>query len=155
MLTRTRGRKGTSLIEMSAAILIALPVLLFFCDMTLLAIGLQINEKTCLDAARTAASGAPESAELRAASVVERMNSEKAEIITNIRLVDVLNDIDPKSLKFVKQYGGTVPGRVNITTCIDVKPIFFRCLAPNGQYFTLQAKESFPYTYVIPSAQVK
>lgn len=146
-----RKKNGASLTELCVGLLIAIPVFLFAFDCAKLIIGVQINDKICREAARVAASGAPSSAELRAGSVVTRANEEKMGKIADLRLVSVSNTARPADIQAVQRNGGTVTGTVTVTTAVDINTFFASWLNPGRQFLTFQSKQSFPYTYVLPS----
>jgi len=151
MSFRRQAKNGASLTELCVGLLVAIPVFLFAFECAKLIIAMQINDNTCREAARVAASGAPASAERRAESVISRANEEKASMISDLRLVSVANTASPADIKNVQRNGGTVSGTVTVTTAAAITTFLARWLTPGGQFLTFQSRQSFPYTYVLPS----
>jgi len=146
-----RANNGTSLIELCAGLIIAIPVFLLLVDCAILIMGLQINDKTCREAARVAASGLPASAELRAQNIVSKADEEKMSMIADLRLVSVVNTLSPVNIKVVQLDGGTISGTVTVTTAAEFRPFFGQWLLTGQKCLTFQSTQSFPYTSVMPN----
>jgi len=149
-----RSEIGASLVELFAGLLVSIPI--FFCvfGLAIAIIGIQNNDKTCREAARFAANGAPVSAQLRAQSVVDRANEEKPNTVADLRLISVENTLSPNTSEFIQNNGGTVAGEVKVTTAVDVKPFFGNWLFQKQQFWTFQSQHSFPYTYISPNRTI-
>jgi hypothetical protein len=140
------SRKGQSLVEMSAGLMIALPILLLIIEGVDIACGFQFNEQTCREAARVAANGDPAFAAERAKLIVARSNDEKSWMVENERLVSVTNLGNPMNVQ--PSLGSTPFATVEVVTAVDIKTNFIFLIMPGQKFLTLTSKQSFPYTYV-------
>jgi len=150
MLVNYQSRKGQSLVEMCAGLLIAIPILLLIVQTVEAFIGFQVNEKTCREAARVAANGDPASAEQRAQSIVSKANEEKSWIVADLHLNSVKSMANPMNVQLSK---GSIPfGSVEVETAVEIKPIFLSQFVPKNRFCVFVARQSFPYTYVLPAS---
>jgi hypothetical protein len=147
-----RIRKGTSLIELCAGLLITVPIFLLLFDCATFIVCIQINDETCREAARVAAGGAPSTAELRARSIVLKANENKIGMIADLRLVSVISTLSPASMTAVQRDGGTVSGTVTVTTAADTYPFFGCWILLGKKFLTFQSVKSCPYTGILSSA---
>ena len=155
--------RGQSIIELSVGLMALIPIMLVIFDLAVIVIGVQINDSTCREAARVAASGDPMQAKARAAAVVVRANAKANGMLSNFTLtsVNALNANTPPAaitqsdMDKLKPYGGSVQGSVTVQTEVDVKPFVVQ-MAYNGKSpLKFSAKQTFPFTYVVPNqAQV-
>jgi hypothetical protein len=153
MIEKRKTKNGVSLVELCFGLVIAIPVFLAAFDCAMLAIGMQINEKTCREAARTAATGEPSSANSRANFVISQAQENKSHPIADITLVSVVNSIKNTDINTAKTYGGTVSGAVTVTTAADIESLLVHWFSPKQRYLTIQCQQTFPYTYVFPAPQ--
>jgi Flp pilus assembly protein TadG len=146
-------RKGQSMIELGAGLLILIPIVLAIFDLAVLVIAVQVNDNACREAARIAASGDPASASIRAASVIARANSTSSGMVSNFRMVGVdLLPVDVATqVTALQPYGGTITGTVTVTTDVDVKPFIVQWVYSGGRPLTFRSRQSFPFTYVVPN----
>jgi hypothetical protein len=146
-------KRGQSLIELGAGLMVFIPVVLVLIDLAFLVAGAQINDNTCREAARIAASGDPGSARARITSVIERANKTSGGMLSNFRL-SALNmtpsDITSQ-ISSLTPYGGTISGTVTVSSQVDIRPLLIHWLASSGKPITLCSTQSFPFTYVVPN----
>ena len=146
-------RKGQSIIELGAGLLVLIPIVLSIFDLAILVIAVQVNDTACREAARIAASGDPGSASTRANSVIARANSTSSGMVSNFRIISV--DLVPpdvaNQVAALQPYGGTITGTVTVTTDVDVKPFIVQWVYSGGKPLTFRSKQSFPFTYVVPN----
>lgn len=112
----------------------------------MMVVGLQVNEKTCREAARIAASGDPSTAKMRAQSIIDKTNDERGWMIEDVRLVSIKNRSNSMDIRQPDE--STALGVVEVTTAVDIRPYFITRFLPNQQSFTFTAQQSFPYTYI-------
>jgi Flp pilus assembly protein TadG len=146
-----RIRRGSSLAELSGALLIMALILTVVFDCSKLVMGAQINDNACREAARIAATGDPGSAKQRAESIIYRARQESSGMLSNLRLVSVVSQINGSSDPTTIQLSGSnVTGLVVVTTAADVQPFFTNWLSASQRVLTLKSQQSFPYTYIAP-----
>ncbi len=148
-----RRSVGSSLTELSVALIAMSLILILVLDCTKLVIGSQINDNTCRKAARVAAAGDPVTAKSRAESIVYKARNESSGLLSNLRLVSVVNTINGSSDSTTIQLnGGNITGTVIVTTAADVAPFYRNFLPPSQRLLTVTSQQSFPYTYIPPVA---
>ena len=157
---RRRRQRGQSLIELGAAMIVVVPVLLLLIDLAIIAIAAGLNDTVCRDSARAAASGPPASAPVvynqevgssttpykRALAVIKSIYATNipAKVRDTIRVIETVQDVPPAP------QGGSVSGYVLVQTTIDVYPPFLvRAIMPTG--IALTCSHNVPYTYVVPN----
>lgn len=154
---------GQSLVELSAVLVVCLPILLCCVDAVFIALGASINDGICRDATRAAGSGKPQSAipglhavaadaspYLRAVAVIREHNPTDLPIKVgdNPEVQEAVKDIPPDNM------GGAVDGRVQVTTTVQVIPPFLLSgVVPEG--VTLKSTHSMPYTYTVRQTPAK
>jgi len=150
--TPAERQNGQSLVEVCAALMIAIPLLLILIDGVFVFIGASLNDSICRDAARAAAAGPP--------TVVDNIATPKQRALTVIKhvyysslpmkvrdAVDVKEDV--RSVPPESQ-GGYVDGEIAVGTTIDIYPPFMLNNAGSGQV-VLNSKHIVPITYVVPA----
>jgi Flp pilus assembly protein TadG len=148
-MKRSRKR-GQSIIELAVGLMALIPIVLVIFDLAVIVIGVQINDSTCREAARVAASGNPTDATDRATSVVARANLRTSGMLNNFVLQKVTSAVT-SDLTQLGKYGGPVQGTVTVETEVDIKPFVVQ-FAYNGQSpLKFRSRQSFPYTYVFPN----
>jgi hypothetical protein len=151
-LSSKKKSMGSSLTELSAALIAMAFILILVLDCAKMVIGAQINDNTCRKAARVAASGDPSTAKSRAESIVNRAHIESAGLISNLRLISVINTVNSASDQSTIQLsGGNITGAVIVTTAADIEPFFVGWLSAKQRFVTLKSEQSFPYTYILPA----
>lgn len=146
-------KRGQSLVELGAGMVVIIPIILIIFDLSVLVIAVQNNDNACREAARIAASGDPSSAQVRAEAVVTRANAAAGGLVSNLRLVSVV--LTPANVATqvaaLQPYGGTITGTVSVCTDLDVRPFIVQWIYAGGKPITVRSSQSFPFTYVVPN----
>ncbi len=162
IIARRRNRKGQSLAELAAGLMVFIPIILLLVDCSVIMIGVSTNEAVCRDAARAASAGPPASLisgsshgvgpsagpYKRALTVVKDIYAAGGlvKISETLAIKEALQDPLP-----VAPQGGPVIGSVTVETTADISPPFFiRVFVENGTY-QFKNTQSYSYTYVVPS----
>ncbi|HEY9711973.1 MAG TPA: hypothetical protein V6C72_00810 [Chroococcales cyanobacterium] len=149
-MKRNKGR-GQSIVELCVGIIVLIPIVLVVFDLAVIVIGVQINDSTCREAARIAASGQPTAvdANQRAQAVIDRANNRSKGMLSNFKLVSVtLNNINGAQLAQAQQYGGAVSGTVTVQTQVQIRPFVVSYVYNGSGPMVFGAKQTFPFTYV-------
>ncbi len=156
---RRNRQSGQSLSELAAALIVMTPVLLAAIDGGTILIGAAINDSTCRDAARAAASGPPgdQATGTRAVMSDKAPYKRAVAVIKNVYHTDLpmrirdalevnetIKDYPPANLG-----GGSLDGEVSVQTVIDVYPPFLIHLLIGEEGLSLKTKHIVPYTYTI------
>lgn len=157
--TRISRQAGQSLTELAAALIVMTPVLLAAIDAGTILMGAAINDSTCRDAARAAASGPPgdqttgtrtvtsdKAPYKRAIAVIKNVyrTDLPMKIRDNLQISETVKDFPPANLG-----GGSLDGEVSVQTVIDVYPPFLIHLLVGENGVSLKTKHIVPYTYTI------
>lgn len=145
-----RAKKGQSLIEFVMATTVVIPVALLGIDSFLILYGMQLNEAICREAARSASSGDPRVALLRACQVVSKASA-RGQGTFILTLVGAATSVRKSQLDALAPYGGQVSGVVDITTAVDVKPVVLSLFLGKQKCLRIEATEEVPCTYVLPN----
>jgi hypothetical protein len=152
---RNGSAKGQSCVELAAALMVIVPMLLVVIDAGIVAIGAQINEVVCRDAARAAASAEPSQLSRgtnrtlttgrsyeRAVTVIKRVyySSLPMKVRDKVKITETVRDVPSASM------GGGVDGEIKVGTVIDIYPPFTLGVASR---VTLEANHVVPITYVL------
>ncbi len=151
---RNKREKGQSIVELSVGLIALIPIVLVVFDLAVIVIGVQINDSTCREAARVAASGAPKDQANRAKAVIARANQRSAGMLSNFVLVTdpPLSTVTQAQADALNPYGGALNGTVTVQTEVDIKPFVVQA-AYNGQSpLKFRSQQSFPITYVVPNS---
>jgi hypothetical protein len=149
---RERRTSGQSLIEGLVGLFALLPVIIVLFDLTVIVLAVQINDSTCREAARVAASGDPANNQQRANAVIQRANARLGNIICNCKLISCTSTATSSYLATLKQFGGPVNACVTVQTEISVRPFVFQWVYNSLTPMKLRSQQMFPFTYVMPSA---
>jgi hypothetical protein len=144
-------KRGQSLLEVSIALFVIVPVLLLVFDLAMIVLAVQVNDLNCRDAARLAASGDPNTANLRAMAVISRANKSMNSFISNFSLVSLDSTVTPIQLASLNPYGGTINGAVAVSTEVEVHPFLLPWLYSGKRLLTFRSRQSYPFTYVVPN----
>jgi hypothetical protein len=147
-----RKRQGQSIIELAVGLMALIPIVLVIFDLAVIVIGVQINDSTCREAARVAASGDPSDAQARAGAVVARANQRAQGMLSNFVLVNVNNTVTPAQMAALQPYGGPVQGTVTVQTEVDIRPFVVQFAYSGKSPLTFRSQQSFPFTYVVPNS---
>jgi hypothetical protein len=144
-------KRGQSLLEVSIALCVIVPVLLLVFDLATIVLAVQANDSNCREAARLAASGDPNTANLRALAVIDRANKNMNSLISKFSVVSVDSTVTPVQLSSLNPYGGTISGAVAISTEVEVHPFLLQWLYSGKHLLTFHSRQSYPFTYVVPN----
>jgi hypothetical protein len=147
---RRKRRRGQSIVELAVGLMALIPIVLVVFDLAVIVIGVQINDSTCREAARVAASGDPKDAQDRAGAVVARANQRAAGMLSNFVLKTVTTNVTSDLTQLAK-YGGPVQGTILIETEVDIKPFVVQFAYSGHSPLTFRSRQSFPFTYVFPN----
>lgn len=153
---KRRKTRAQSLVELSVGLIALIPIILVIFDLAIIVIGVQMNDSTCREAARIAASGSPDQATAtqRAQAVINRANNRASGMLSNFVLPPggvVLNGVNPTQQAQALQYGGSVSGTVTVTTQVTIRPFVVQMVYNGSNPLVFQSKQTFPFTYVYPS----
>jgi hypothetical protein len=149
-----------SLIEVTVGIIVMVPVALVLTDLGVILYGVQLNDATCRNAVRAAASGDPNQATPRVQAVIDRANSRTTGIVSNFKLVQPVETVitsqpqaerDPISGDEITS-GGPVNGTICATTEVDIKPFAVHGIYGGKSPLKFQSKQSFPISFVRPGS---
>lgn len=152
-----RRRPGQSMVELVCGLFILIPLVLVLFDLAVIVIAVQVNDQTCRQAARAAASGDPNSANARAQAVVARANQQGSSMMSNYTLSAlVFNPASLPAQATALQYsnggfGGTLTGTVSVDTTVDVKPFIVPYVYSGGAPLTFRSSQTYPFSYVVPN----
>ena len=159
-LIQSRKRNAQSLVELCAALIIAIPLLFTAIDAAFLLLGASLNDQVCRDAARAAASGPPSDLSLspvprlmgsgrapalRAQAVIDHISYSglPMKVRDSFKINEVITDIPPESI------GGAIAGEMIVGTTIDINPPF---QLPGLSQVTFHTQHIMPITYVRPAS---
>lgn len=154
---RTHRRKslGQSTVELCAGLFILVPLVLVLFDLAVIVIGVQVNDQTCRQAARSASSGSPATAYDRAQAIIARANAQGSSMLSRFTLAgftlnpaSVITDVTTPPLSI---YGGTVSGTVTVETTVEVRPFIVPYVYSGGAPLVFRSSQTFPFTYVVPN----
>jgi len=155
IVPRVRKRKGQSIIELAVGLIALIPIVLVIFDLAVIVIAVQINDSTCREAARVAASGKPGDQNSRAQAVVNRANAKSTGMLSNFKLVGTpASTVTQANADALAPYGGSLNGTVTVTTQVDVKPFVVQVVYNGTSPLTFRSQQTFPITYVVPNTSV-
>lgn len=154
-----RKRRAQSLIEVTVGLVVVVPVLLVLFDLSVIFLAVQLNDKTCEDAARAAAAGDPKNAAMRAITVIDQANSHNGgHLLCDVRMaeqpaVNITNQpqwhVDDETGNKTTP-GGTVSGTATVTTEIDVRPFVVQIFYCAKSPLSFRSQHECPLSYVQP-----
>lgn len=148
-----RSRKGQSLVELAAGLIVAVPILLCLLDCGVLLIGAAANDSLCRDAARAAASGPPsdETPGERTVSGAGVPRLRAKQVIYKIYKLGIPVTVNESELlvkeKIDSVVGGSINGSVTVRCTVDVNPPFILGVVTKSK-IALSSSHNYPYTYV-------
>jgi len=165
---RVSKKRGQSIVELCVGLTVLVPIVLLVFDLAVIVMAVQINDSTCREAARVAASGnlgdlgPPKNLPLsgsdiykRAEAVVKRANTQSAGILSNFRLLSVTTSPAESSIaatiNALGTTGGPVTGTVTVITTVEVRPFLVKYAYSGGAPLVFQSGQSFPFTFVVPN----
>lgn len=151
---------GQSLIEVTAGLIVLVPVVIVLIDLSVILLGVQTNDANCRNAARAAAEGDPAEASFRAQAVMNRSNLQANQpLISGSRLilpVEVkissrpLTEPDIATGKQMNT-GGPVTGTATVTTEVEIRPFIVHMMYGGKSPLKFTSRQSFPMSYVAPA----
>jgi Flp pilus assembly protein TadG len=144
-------KRGQSLVELVVGIAVLIPVMLLIFDLAVIVIAVQMNDSTCREAARVAASGSPSDVQQRANAIISRANVRATGMMSNFTLVSYSNTAPANYMSTIGQFGGPINGTVTIQTEVDVKPFIVQWAYNGISPLKFRSQQSFPFTYVMPN----
>ena len=152
-----RTRKGQSFVELAAMLMCLIPVLLVLFDVTIMAVGVQINDNVCREAARLASEGDPNLASSRVQAYLQRAGQNSKGLVSPVVMSVPGITFDPPSVPAqtaaLAPYGGPVRGKVTVKTKVHINPYIVQHIYA-GQGLEFEAQKTFPITYVVPNTAV-
>jgi hypothetical protein len=147
---RQRRAQGHSLMELVVAVMLLVPIILLAVDSFLVLSAIQLNDRTCKEAARVASSGDPRLAADRAEEVISWQMPNPGGPYS-IRLVQATSSVKRSQIEELFPYGGQVAGVVDVTTEVAVKPFFASWIPGSKDLLCFQSNQEVPITYVVPN----
>lgn len=161
-------KRGQSIVELCVGLIVLVPIVLVVFDLAVIVMAVQVNDSTCREAARVAASGnvgelatvALNASDIyrRADAVVKRANAQAAGMLSNFQLESVstspATSVIQNTIQSLGLTGGPVTGTVTVTTTVEVRPFVVKYAYSGGQPITFRSSQSFPFTYVVPNSAV-
>jgi len=155
IVPRVRKRRGQSIIELAVGLIALIPIVLVIFDLAVIVIAVQINDSTCREAARVAASGKPSDQQSRAQAVVNRANAKTAGMLSNFQLIGTpTSTVTQATADALAPYGGSLNGTVTVVTQVDVKPFVVQVVYNGSGPLQFRSQQTFPITYVVPNTSV-
>ena len=130
--------------------MVLIPIVLVLFDLCVIVMAVQVNDATCREAARVAASGSPSDMQLRAQAVVNRANGSAVGMLSNFALASITSTISAADFAKISKYGGTVNGTVSVETNVEVRPFLVKYAWTGGKPLQFHSQQSFPFTCVMP-----
>ncbi|MBI2812127.1 MAG: hypothetical protein HYX67_15030 [Candidatus Melainabacteria bacterium] len=151
---RNEREKGQSIVELSVGLIALIPIVLVVFDLAVIVIGVQINDSTCREAARVAASGAPQDQANRAKAVISRANQRAAGMLSNFKLVTdpPVSTVTQAQANNLAPYGGALNGTVTVQTEVEIRPFVVQAAYNGKSPLIFRSQQSFPITYVVPNS---
>lgn len=146
-MTRSRNRRGQSIVELVAGVILIVPVVLLLIDLAALVLGVTSNDNLCREAARVASAGDPDQANQRAQQVVAQANATKGGIIAQYVLDRAQANVI--GTRPDGTTGGVVQGNVEVETTVVVAPPFLLNAVNNRQAFQFKTHQAFPITFYV------
>ncbi len=154
-LRKPRRSRGQSIIELAVGLIALVPIVLVIFDLAVIVIAVQINDSTCREAARVAASGQPKDQQSRAQAVVNRANARVQGMLSNFQLVGTpTSTVTQADATALGTYGGSLNGTVTVVTQVDVKPFVVQVVYNGKSPLQFRSQQTFPITYVVPNTSV-
>lgn len=151
MIRQARKKQAQSFVELVVGMVVLIPIVLVLFDLTVIVIAVQVNDSTCRDAARLAASGDPTQAQIRAGAAVARANSNTGGMLSKFRLVSVVSTVTAAQIQALQPYGGSLKGTIRVVTEATVTPFIVQWAYSGGAPLKFRSQQTFPFTYVVPN----
>jgi hypothetical protein len=149
---------GQSLIELVVGLLALIPIVLAILDLAVIVIAVQMNDSTCREAARVAASGPPDTQDIqqRSGAIIARANQRGIGMMSNFQLISATSTasssyLNGPQINNGQTFGGPVNGTVTVVTEVDVRPFIVQWCYSGVTPLRFRSSQTFPITYVIPN----
>jgi len=146
-VSRKQRNANGSLIELMAALIVIIPIVLCLFDIGVMVITAMVNDSTCRSVARLASAGEPTDVQQRVEAALKRAEVHNA-VLTNLRLVEGYPRNDDQVVMAKGAVTGPVNGKVTVRIAVDVHPPFLIKHVMQQQTITMHSEQTFPYTYV-------
>jgi len=148
---RLRKMTGQSAVELCTGLIVLVPIILVLFDLSVIVLGVQLNDATCREAARVAALGDPTTCSSRAQAVVNRANKQGSSMLSNFQLVSCTSTVST-NLATMGTFGGPISGTVSCTTEVDIRPFVVYLVYTGSSPLHFQSVQTYPYTYTVPTS---
>ncbi len=139
------------MIELLVGLTALIPIMLVIFDLAVIIIAVQMNDSTCREAARVAASGSPSDIQQRANAIIARANARTTGMMSNFQLISCTSTAAANYMSTIGQFGGPVNGTVTVLTEVDVKPFIVQWAYNGVSPLKFRSQQTFPFTYVMPN----
>ena len=148
---RLRRVSGSSAAELCAGLMLLVPIILVLFDLSVIVLGVQLNDATCREAARVAALGDPSNCSTRAQAVITRANHQGSTMLSNFQLINCNSSVTSTDIKNMQPFGGPVSGTVSVTTRVDIRPFVVHLVYTGSSPLHFQSVQTYPFTYTVPN----
>lgn len=149
---RLRNFSGQSATELCMGLIVLVPIILVLFDLSVIVLGVQLNDATCREAARVAALGDPTTCSTRAQAVINRANNQGSSMLSNFQLITCNSSVSAADIAAMQPYGGPVSGTVSVTTRVDIKPFVVHLVYTGSSPLHFQSVQTYPFTYTVPNS---
>ncbi len=146
-----KRRRGQSLVELCCGVMVLVPIVLVLFDLTVIVLGVQLNDSTCREAARVASLGDPTTCNIRAQAVINRANTSGSSMLSNFVLVQCNSTVSAGDITAMQPYGGPISGTVSVITEVDIRPFVVHIVYQGTSPLKFRSSQSYPFTYVVPN----
>ncbi|MBU6453024.1 MAG: hypothetical protein KGS72_14665 [Cyanobacteria bacterium REEB67] len=149
---RLRRVNGQSAAELCAGLMLLVPIILVLFDLSVIVLGVQLNDATCREAARVAALGDPTNCSTRAQAVINRANKQGSSMLSNFQLITCTSSVTAADIAAMQPFGGPVSGTVSVTTRVDIRPFVVHLVYTGSSPLHFQSVQTYPFTYTVPNS---
>jgi hypothetical protein len=132
--------------------MVLVPIILVLFDLSVIVLGVQLNDATCREAARVAALGDPSTCSTRAQAVINRANNQGSSMLSNFQMLSCNSTITAAQIASMQPFGGPLSGQVSVTTEVDIKPFVVHLVYTGSSPLHFQSVQIYPYTYTVPNS---
>jgi Flp pilus assembly protein TadG len=148
---QSRDKRGSSFVELGAGLIVLIPIVLVIFDLCAIVIGVQVNDSTCREAARVAASGNPLDAQSRAQAIIDRANLHASSFASNFSLASCVSTVTPQDVAALGTFGGPLTGTVTVQTDVSIHAFVVQLVYSGQSPLHFRSQQVFPFTYVVPN----
>ena len=147
---RLRRNHGQSAVELCAGLIVIIPIILVLFDLSVIVLGVQVNDATCREAARVASIGDPTTCSTRAQAVVTRANNQGSSLLSNFQLISCTSSGSAATITAMVTFGGPVSGTVAVITQVSITPFVVQIVTGTSP-MQFQSQQTYPFTYTVPN----